>query len=88
MLLLALHWPRTSRTGALLAMLSGLGTASYYIFVNHPVVQAQLGLDPQSTRCWGLEAHSAAVLGVPISLLAGVLGSLWGPSGQTQLNRL
>jgi cation/acetate symporter len=82
-MVLGLHWPRMSRTGALLSMLSGMGMATYYIFTNHPWVQARLGLDPALTGWWGLEAYSAAVFGVPIGLLAGCLGSLAWPRGQT-----
>ncbi len=82
-MLLALHWPRMSRAGALLGMLSGMAMAFYYIFINHPWIQTRLGLSPEATSWWGLEAHSAAVFGVPIGLLAGVLGSWLSPSGRT-----
>ena len=78
-MLLGLHWPRMSRVGALLAMTAGMGMATYYIFINHPWVQARLGLSAELTGWWGLEAYSAAVFGVPIGLVAGVLGSLIWP---------
>ncbi len=79
-LLLGLYWSRMNRTGALLAMLSGMAMASYYIFINHPWIQSRLGLSPEITNWWGLEAYSAAVFGVPIGLFAGVVGSLGWPS--------
>ncbi len=81
-MLLGLHWSRMSRAGALLSMVSGMAMASYYIFINHPWIQSRLDLSPQATSWWGLEAHSAAVFGVPIGLLAGVLGSWISPAGQ------
>jgi cation/acetate symporter len=87
-MLLGLHWPRMSRAGALLAMLSGMAMATYYIFINHPWVQARLGLSPATTTWWGLEAYSAAVFGVPIGLLAGALGSLIWPKGRAQAKTL
>ena len=87
-MLLGLHWKRMSRTGALLSMLSGMGMATYYIFTNHPWLQARLGLDPDLTGWWGLEAYSAAVFGVPIGLLAGWLGSLAWPSVKTPVKTL
>jgi cation/acetate symporter len=74
-MLLGLHWSRMSRAGALCAILTGMAVSSYYIFINHPWVQLRLGLDPDATRWWGLEAYSAAVFGVPMGLLAGALGS-------------
>ena len=77
-MLLGLHWPRMSRAGALCAMLTGMAMSVYYIFINHPWVQSQLGLNPEVTRWWGLEAYSAAVFGVPIGLMAGAFGSwIW-----------
>jgi cation/acetate symporter len=74
-MLLGFHWSRMSRAGALSAMLTGMAMSIYYIFINHPWVQSRLGLHPDATRWWGLEAYSAAVFGVPIGLLAGALGS-------------
>jgi cation/acetate symporter len=77
-MLLGLHWRRMSRAGALSAMLTGMAMSVYYIFINHPWVQSRLGLQPDATRWWGLEAYSAAVFGVPIGLLAGALASwIW-----------
>jgi cation/acetate symporter len=87
-MLLGLHWKRMSRAGALLSMLSGMGMATYYIFTNHPWLQARLGLNPDLTGWWGLEAYSAAVFGVPIGLLAGWLGSLAWPSVKTPVKTL
>ncbi len=81
-MLLGLHWPRMSRVGALWSMLSGMAMAFYYIFINHPWIQTRLGLSPEATSWWGLEAHSAAVFGVPIGLLAGALGSWLSPDGR------
>lgn len=79
-LLLSLYWRRMSRTGALCAMWSGMAMATYYIFMNHPWMQARLGLSPDLTNWWGLEAYSAAVFGVPIGFLAGWVGSALWPS--------
>ncbi|MDI9331577.1 MAG: VC_2705 family sodium/solute symporter [Alphaproteobacteria bacterium] len=79
-MLLGLHWPGMSRMGAILGMLSGMAMSTYYIFINHPWVQTRLGLSPEMTSWWGLEAYSAAVFGVPISLVAGILGSWVWPS--------
>jgi cation/acetate symporter len=87
-MLLGLHWRRMSRVGALWAMTSGMAMATYYIFINHPWVQARLGLTPEMTAWWGLEAYSAAVFGVPIGLLAGWLGSLFWPGGRKGLKTL
>ena len=87
-MLLGLHWPRMSRAGALMSMACGMAMATYYIFINHPWVQTRLGLSTELTAWWGLQAHSAAVFGVPIGLLAGVLGSLLWPRGPARSKTL
>lgn len=87
-MLLGLHWPRMSRAGALMSMACGMAMATYYIFMNHPWVQTRLGLSTELTAWWGLQAHSAAVFGVPIGLLAGVLGSLLWPRGPARSKTL
>lgn len=77
-LLLGLHWPRMSRAGALAAMASGLGISLYYIFINYHWVQKRLDLLPQDTQWLGLEPFSAAVFGVPLGLVSGIVFSwLW-----------
>jgi cation/acetate symporter len=87
-MLLGLHWSGMSRSGALWAMLTGMAMSVYYIFINHPWVQSRLGLNPEVTRWWGLEAYSAAVFGVPIGLLAGALGSWIWPKRTDEPDRL
>jgi cation/acetate symporter len=77
-LLLGLHWPRMSRAGALAAMGSGLGVSLYYIFINYHWVQKRFEWSPEQTQWLGLEPFSAAVFGVPVGLICGVVFSwLW-----------
>jgi cation/acetate symporter len=77
-LLLGLHWPRMSRAGALAAMGSGLSISLYYIFVNYHWVQKRFDLLPRDTQWLGLEPFSAAVFGVPLGLVCGIVFSwLW-----------
>ncbi len=74
-LLLGLHWSGMSRTGALAAMVAGMGVSLYYIVINYHGVQKYFGLIPEQTLWLGLEPFSAGVFGVPAGLLCGVLFS-------------
>jgi cation/acetate symporter len=74
-LLLGLYWRGMNRTGAVAAMVSGLGIAFFYIVSNHPWVQMRLQLQASDTLWWGLDPTCAAVFGVPVGLLMGYLGS-------------
>ncbi len=74
-LLLGLHWSGMSRTGALAAMVAGMGVSLYYIVINYHGVQKYFGLMPEQTLWLGLEPFSAGVFGVPAGLLCGVLFS-------------
>ncbi len=74
-LLLGLHWSGMSRTGALAAMVAGMGVSLYYIVVNYHGVQKYFGLVPEQTLWLGLEPFSAGVFGVPAGLMCGVLFS-------------
>lgn len=74
-LLLGMYWRGMNRTGAIAAMVSGLGLALYYIVSNHPWVHMRLGLLPSQTLWWGLEPVCAGVFAVPLGLLCGWVGS-------------
>jgi cation/acetate symporter len=74
-LLLGLHWSGMSRTGALAAMVAGMGVSLYYIVINYHGVQKYFGLIPEQTLWLGLEPFSAGVFGVPAGLLCGLLFS-------------
>ncbi len=74
-LLLGLHWSGMSRTGALAAMVAGMGVSLYYIVINYHGVQKYFGLMPEQTLWLGLEPFSAGVFGVPAGLLCGLLFS-------------
>lgn len=74
-LLLGIYWRGMNRVGALLAMVSGLGMALYYITVNHPWVQMRLHLQPSETLWLGLDPVCAGVFGVPVGFVFGFIGS-------------
>jgi cation/acetate symporter len=74
-LLLGIYWRGMNRVGALLAMVSGLGIAVYYIAVNHPWVQMRLHLQPSDTLWLGLDPVCAGVFGVPVGFVFGYIGS-------------
>ncbi len=74
-LLLGLHWSGMSRTGALAAMVAGMGVSLYYIVINYHGIQKYFGLMPEQTLWLGLEPFSAGVFGVPAGLVCGVLFS-------------
>ncbi len=74
-LLLGIYWPRMNRTGALMAMLSGLSVTLFYIVINHPWLQIWMSIPAEETIWWGLEPVSAGVFGVPVGLFFGVVGS-------------
>ncbi|NBT66197.1 MAG: cation acetate symporter [Betaproteobacteria bacterium] len=75
-MLLGFHWTGVTRSGAIAAMLGGLGITLYYIFVNQPWVQTKLGLSSDQTLWWGLEPICAGIWGVPSGIVLGVVVSL------------
>ena len=74
-LLLGLYWPGMRRSGAVVAMVSGLAITAYYIAINHPLIQATFGLDAVQTLWWGLDPVCAGLFGVVLGLTSGVLVS-------------
>jgi len=74
-MVLGIFWQRTTRAGAVLGMLAGLGVAVYYMLVNSPAVRS--GLDLSGSGLWfDIQPISAGVFGVPAGLAAAVVGSL------------
>lgn len=76
-MVLGIFWPRMTRTGAVGAMLTGLGVTVYYMAINLPVVRQALGLQGDGLW-WGIQPISAGVFGVPAGFVAGLLCSVLG----------
>ncbi len=74
-MLLGIYWKGMNRSGALLAMFSGLAITIFYIAINHPWVQMSLHLQTHETQWFGLDPVCAGVFGVPVGFVSGFLGS-------------
>jgi cation/acetate symporter len=73
-LVLGIFWPGTTRAGAILGMLAGLGLTLYYMALNSEAIRAWLGLSG-SGLWFGIQPVSAGVFGVAAGLLVTVLAS-------------
>lgn len=75
---LGIFWKGMNRTGAVCAMLTGLGVTLYYLTVNQPAVRQALGLS--GNGLWfGIQPVSAGVFGVAAGLAAALVFSLAWP---------
>lgn len=74
-MVLGIFWARTTRAGAVVGMLTGLGVSVYYMLANQAAVRAYLGLDGDGLW-WGIQPVSSGVFGVAAGLLATVAVSL------------
>lgn len=74
-MVLGIFWPRTTRAGAVVGMLTGLGVSIYYMLANQAAVRAYWGLSGDGLW-WGIQPVSAGVFGVAAGLLATVVVSL------------
>ncbi|MDD0838589.1 VC_2705 family sodium/solute symporter [Curvibacter sp. HBC61] len=78
-MVLGIFWRRTSRQGAIVGMLAGLGVTVYYLLSNSPTLRALLGLPPGPSLWLGIQPVSAGVFGVPVGLAVTWLISWLGP---------
>ena len=75
-MVLGIFWARTTSTGAVAGMLSGLGVAVYYMLVNAPSFRAWSGLPPGAGLWFAIQPISAGVFGVPAGFATAVAVSL------------
>jgi cation/acetate symporter len=79
-LVLGVFWRRANQWGAIAAMLSGFGTATYYIATRYPFFQETLGLNHDAWPLWfGIEPISAGIFAIPIGFVALIVVSLLTP---------
>lgn len=74
-MVLGVFWRGMTRTGAVAAMLVGLGVTVTYLLLNAEALRAVTGLGARRELWWGIQPVSAGVFGVPAGLTAGVLVS-------------
>ena len=75
-MLLGIFWARTTRSGAVAGMLTGLGVTVYYMLANAPVVRAWFGLPPSGGLWFAIQPISAGVFGVPAGFATALVVSL------------
>ena len=76
-MVLGIFWRGTTRQGAVVGMLGGLGMASYYMLSHVPALRAGLPELLVADSLWfGIQPISAGVFGVPTGLLLAVVVSL------------
>ncbi|QEA14076.1 VC_2705 family sodium/solute symporter [Comamonas flocculans] len=82
-MVLGIYWRQTTRQGAVVGMLVGLGVTVYYLVLHNSALR---GLLPQAILVpglwWGIEPISAGVFGAPMGLVA-----TWGVSLLTRPRR-
>jgi cation/acetate symporter len=75
-MVLGIFWARTSRSGAVAGMLTGLSVTVYYMLVNAPSFRAWSGLPPGEGLWFAIQPISAGVFGVPAGFATAVAVSL------------
>lgn len=81
-MVLGIFWKGTTRSAAVVGMLTGLGVTLYYMLINLAAVRSALGLSYDGLW-WGIQPVSAGVFGVSAGLVATVVVSWF-----TQSSRL
>jgi len=77
-LVLGVFWKRANKYGAIAGMLVGLGVCLYYMFTTYPFFRDMIGITrPIAEYLWfGMNPISAAVFGLPASMLTIIVVSL------------
>jgi cation/acetate symporter len=73
-----IFWRRANRTGATLAMVSGLAVCAGYMIFNMPWLRAAFSITRPLAECrwWSIDPVAAGVFGVPVGAVALIIGSL------------
>ncbi len=69
-LAMGVFWKRANKTGAILGMISGLGTCMYYMYQTYPFFGVNAAL------WWDINPISAGIFGVPVGFAGIIIGSL------------
>ncbi len=75
-MVLGIFWRGTTRAGAVLGMLAGLGVTLFYMLAHAPLVRPWLGLAPGHYLWFGIQPISAGVFGVGVGSVVAVASSL------------
>lgn len=81
-LVLGIFWKRTTKWGAILGMLSGLGVTFYYMATTQPWLRGVFGVTTPiaDAKWWDIEPISAGLFGVPVGFAVMVIVSLLTPA--------
>ncbi|MDT8998482.1 VC_2705 family sodium/solute symporter [Paucibacter sp. APW11] len=79
-LVLGVFWQRANRWGAIAGMLGGFALTLFYMVQAHDGLRLLFGVPGPATLWWGIQPISAAVFGLPFSVLLIVLVSLLTPA--------
>jgi cation/acetate symporter len=80
-MVLGIFWKKTSRTAAVLGMITGLGLTIYYMAINSAPIRSFFGLHG-SGMWFDIQPVSAGVFGVPVGIAIIVFTSLVWPDPQ------
>ena len=69
-LALGVFWKRANKVGAVLGMVSGLGTCMLYMFITYPFFGVNAPL------WWDINPISAGIFGMPVGFIGVIVGSL------------
>jgi cation/acetate symporter len=81
-LVLGVFWKRANKFGAVLGMLGGLGVCMAYMYLTYPF----FGVN--APKWWDIEPIAAGIFGIPVGLIAVVVGSLVSPKPGQNSNDL
>jgi cation/acetate symporter len=81
-LVLGVFWKRANKFGAVLGMLGGLGVCMAYMYLTYPF----FGVN--AAKWWDIEPIAAGIFGIPVGLIAVIVGSLVSPKPSQNSNDL
>ena len=79
---LGIFWKRANKAGAIIGMLSGLGTCVFYICITYPFFGINAPL------WWDISPISAGIFGMPVGFAGVIIGSLLTPSPDKKIQDL
>ena len=89
-LVLGVFWKRANKWGAVLGMITGLGTTFYYMATTQPWMRGVFGVtSPIADNIWwGILPISAGVFGVPVGFAVIIIVSLLTPAPKAEVQAL
>jgi len=85
-LVAGVFWKRANKLGAIVGMLSGLGTCMYYMYITYPFFGC--GANCTANQWWDIAPISAGIFGIPAGIIGVIVGSLISPAPSKDVQEL